>query len=768
VSQYWKTLPHRNTLVFNPLNVSYHHSDQIPPSLRCFGSIFIYSQETRPKTSPTEARATLVAISARKYRTFCFPRDFLDFGLLFDLVLSFVFSKVVKISGGSTSALKVHLEIHHKSYFEALDYQPKPTPPNTLTAQKACSTNTCRIRSIKPEKQRAMDRIHRSIALWAIHTDQSYDVIQHSSFRNILSHVRSASKCVSETDFDAVQSHNVNQQIQMLAHNLRWYIRTEIKGKTVVASTEHWITRSGDSFAALSMHFVDNFKIRNFTAEVVVFQKRGSEASLSKRWGSWDELYSKLRIPCVAVDVHENRNQFAFFLDSVKHDSQQVSCIDYDLQDIVMIIFQSKYYGDLNNGDDSEPLRKARAVADLLKDSPEQLDPSQDSQVDSKTSGNEAESCEVSRDYVVRWWSTYNLVTSLLKLRQTMGFLFSRGKINATFALSPKDWIVLENIELLLKPFAKAIKPLVDAKYVTASMVPHVLSRIRFDLLGIAQNDQRRPQHGDVVACACDMLRAFDHRYGDLEHPISNRLPIGGHRRFVGLNKAYYFAMLLDPRFKNLIGAKVPDEEKEKLWEALEDEMLRNEIVHRQSNKTVLGNAALSNATNETSATTKPLTLKRKRSPIDEDDYFMEQFGDDGEDGVADEENQASEDLDDSNVAPILEEFIDIHVLKSECQRELSMYREEKGLRYADRITGKVQDPLEHWWKEKHEAFPILWRLAEFYLAIPGTTNAMVWRNRDKFIPSTRLTSLPGLSEDILLVQLNSNTVDVGIDLMKL
>jgi hypothetical protein len=184
-------------------------------------------------------------------------------------------------------------------------------------------------------------------------------------------------------------------------------------------------------------------------------------------------------------------------------------------------------------------------------------------------------------------------------------------------------------------------------------MVPHVLSRIRFDLMGLANSDEGRPQHGEVVVCARDMLRAFDYRYGGFENPFSNRVHIAGHRRFVGLDKAYYCAMLLDPRFKNLIGAKVQDAEKEKLWEALEDEMLRNEIVHRQSSKTVSGNAVLLNATNETNDSTKQLTLKRKRSPIDEDDYFMEQFGDDGEDGVEEEdEDHASKDFDDSNDAP--------------------------------------------------------------------------------------------------------------------
>jgi hypothetical protein len=95
-------------------------------------------------------------------------------GLFLDRCFFFFFnSKVVKISGGLTSPLKVNLEIHHKSYLEALDYQPKSTPPSTSMAQNISSISTCRTRSLKPEKQRAMDHIHRSIALRAIQTDQS-------------------------------------------------------------------------------------------------------------------------------------------------------------------------------------------------------------------------------------------------------------------------------------------------------------------------------------------------------------------------------------------------------------------------------------------------------------------------------------------------------------------------------------------------------------------------------------------------------------------
>jgi hypothetical protein len=43
-----------------------------------------------------------------------------------------------------------------------------------------------------------------------------------------------------------------------------------------------------------------------------------SAGDLSKRWGTRDEIYSRIQIPFVAIDIDKNRNPFAFVIDSVK------------------------------------------------------------------------------------------------------------------------------------------------------------------------------------------------------------------------------------------------------------------------------------------------------------------------------------------------------------------------------------------------------------------------------------------------------------------
>ena len=56
------------------------------------------------------------------------------------------------------------------------------------------------------------------------------------------------------------------------------------------------------------------------------------------------------------------------------------------------------------------------------------------------------------------------------------------------------------------------------------------------------------------------------------------------------------------------------------------------------------------------------------------------------------------------------------------CGLEMSAYRQAKGLKVVDRTTGQLSNPLKGWWKDRHETFPILWTLAQIYLAAPALT----------------------------------------------
>ena len=101
---------------------------------------------------------------------------------------------------------------------------------------------------------------------------------------------------------------------------------------------------------------------------------------------------------------------------------------------------------------------------------------------------------------------------------------------------------------------------------------------------------------------------------------------------------------------------------------------------------------------------------------------------------------------------------------------ELTAYRQEKGLKVVDRLTGQLSDPLQGWWKERHESFPVLWRLAQIYLAVPALicvpgddSNTIVLPFSDYDDDDNDSSSL---ADDCILLKLNAGLA--GVDLTQL
>ena len=506
------------------------------------------------------------------------------------------------------------------------------------------------------------------------------------------------------------------------------------------------------------------------------------EEDLTKRWDAWN-LDLDSQIPFAVSDTEPKSNRFGVVLDDL-YNTQHLYSIDQSLQEITSIAFQSRFFGDPQNGDDSEVLRKARSLARLLASSSAELESMlKEAQVLSHSARNLEAALPAIEDTVQCWWSTYNMVSRLVKFRPAIAMLVSNGTLDVTETLSPKDWLVLDDLVTVLKPFSHAIKALQGAKFVTVSLVPHILPKIRADLKNVTDSGEGMIPSREVVQCATEMLHAFDYRFGSLERPYQDRAEPGNRQVSVGLHKAFYFAMLLDPRFKSLAGTPICDEHKGKIWEGLETEMRANETVLRQAKAAAARKAAGGEESSEADAKSpaKSPSAKRRRTNIDDDDdkqdYFLQHFGqlgeeeeEEAEEGKTEEQEAEDEDVVESKiVASLVAEDI-----KSDCASEIAMYRQEKGLKFVDRETGALCDPLSGWWKERHEKFPILWRLAQTYLAIPATTDATSpgasFSNAGNIVlpQGTGSTDVPPeLAEDIILVKLNSGRVD-GVDFLTL
>jgi hypothetical protein len=76
-----------------------------------------------------------------------------------------------------------------------------------------------------------------------------------------------------------------------------------------------------------------------------------------------------------------------------------------------------------------------------------------------------------------RWWSTYTMCDRLLRLKMYLCLLKSEGAL--TCNLTDSQWCIVCDLHNLLKPFMIAQKLLEGQIYVTISLVPYIIYKIR-------------------------------------------------------------------------------------------------------------------------------------------------------------------------------------------------------------------------------------------------------------------------------------------------
>ena len=147
---------------------------------------------------------------------------------------------------------------------------------------------------------------------------------------------------------------------------------------------------------------------------------------------------------------------------------------------------------------------------------------------------------------------------------------------------------------------------------------------------------------------------------------------------------------------------------------------------------------------------------------------------DDTDDNEEGGKTDLAEDMQDDNNDAAIETRVVASLLAddiaAECAQELTAYRHEKGLKVVDRLTGQLSDPLKGWWKDRHESFPILWRLAQIYLAVPALICVPGDENNTIVLPFSDYdnddSDSPSLADDCLLLKLNAGRA--GVDLTQL
>jgi hypothetical protein len=136
------------------------------------------------------------------------------------------------------------------------------------------------------------------------------------------------------------------------------------------------------------------------------------------------------------------------------------------------------------------------------------------------------------QDVTTCWWSMYSMCERLIRLRPFLSLLENEGEVNFT-NLNNSQWIIVEDLAALLKPFMILQKMLEGHAYVTISLVPYMIYKMRKSLVE-AFNSEGSSEYVKTISSI--MLNAFNKHFGNGAAgtvAFENRVSIGNQKEFL-------------------------------------------------------------------------------------------------------------------------------------------------------------------------------------------------------------------------------------------
>jgi len=294
-----------------------------------------------------------------------------------------------------------------------------------------------------------------------------------------------------------------------------------------------------------------------------------------------------------------------------------------------------------------------------------------------------------------------------------------------TCNLNAMQWKVLSDVDKLLSPFMLVQKALEGEKYVTISLIPFSIAKVRSGLQEAVRNGGGEGTDA-FQSTAQKLLADFNTRWGTGDEGTVFRRDIirGDRNREVGLQPNILLAAACDPRMKSL--TFIPDMDKREIWDAVFELMVtRRLLLEAQQRK-----FAINNEIDEDS----------DQSDNDEQANQRQRLNEAGEHADIFVDLQQQHDILDAGAL----QRTTRDQIEDQLRIELRSYRQEPHLNmYADETRQAYNNPLE-WWKTKQALYPNVALLAKRLLCIPATS-----------APAERLFSHAGLVLSKLRASLN-------------
>jgi hypothetical protein len=312
------------------------------------------------------------------------------------------------------------------------------------------------------------------------------------------------------------------------------------------------------------------------------------------------------------------------------------------------------------------------------------------------------------QDVPTRWWSSFDMCSTLDRLRGNIESLSQRNIINQN--LTSSEWAIIEILSIILQPFYEVQKMLEGQNYITISMVPCLITMLRENIDQILVEFQGGPIHNAAEA----MKSKFEEKWGSgQDGTVFNEHKREGNKRIKkGLTVKTMLSAALDPRTKGMkyFGPKDRELVREELKKQLK------EIIRSQTD--VNGDRGTSQKSSVSSAESSNLSFIRS-----------------------------------SKMTSMLAD--DIPETNTESEIERKAVQELQTLFYSTGLD-KDKNPLT-WWKIKEREMPFLAMLARAFLAIPATSapSERVFSSCGRFIERDRYRLLTESVEELIFLKGN-------------